>query len=132
MQPDAIADHRRELPSLREALADDHVIDPDHLPLNVGNVATQEIDRFDHAAEAFRQGAVQGDFSEVMQQTTNKCVRRLDAQLLGERFGTARDRQAMLPEVIAIEMGVGEGLLALKRMKNTDREHRAAYGIEPE
>ena len=52
VQPDAVAHVRGQLPSLGQALADDHVIQADHRALDICDVSTKQLCGFDHTTEA--------------------------------------------------------------------------------
>ena len=80
VQPDAVADDRRQLPPLGQPLADDHVIQADDRPLEVGDVAAEQVGRFDDAAEALGQHRVERDLAQVVQQAADERFGRLDAR----------------------------------------------------
>jgi hypothetical protein len=74
VQPDRIANEGRKIPALGEALAGDHVVDADHGPLDVGNIAAEQVGRLDDLREALGQRRVERDLADVVKQPTDKGV----------------------------------------------------------
>ena len=61
MEPGAVADGRGQLPPLGQPLADHHVIQPDDRPLDVRDVAPEQVGRLHDPRKALGQDRVQRD-----------------------------------------------------------------------
>ena len=75
--------------------------------LDVGDIAAQKLGGLDGAAETLGQGRIERDFAEVVQQSADKRLGRIDraiAQRRGDQLGCASDRNAMFPEFPAAKL----------------------------
>ena len=70
--------HRRQIPSLRQPLADHHVIEADDAQLQIGNVSAKQIGRFHDAGKALGQNRIQRDLAQIMQQAADERIGRFN------------------------------------------------------
>lgn len=66
VQPDGLADHLRQFPTLGEPFADDHVIEADDRALDIRDVSAQKVGGFNDAGKAFGKDRIEGDFAQIV------------------------------------------------------------------
>jgi hypothetical protein len=138
VQPDAVADVRRQLPALGESLAGDHVIQADDRALDVGDVAAEHLGGFDRAAKALGQHRFEDDLPQVVQQPADERLERLDLRcpcpsaghLLGQQLRAAADGDRVLPVIVAVER-LPSASAGRERRVHADGDDRLAQRLEP-
>ncbi len=72
VQPGDVGDRLRQPPPLAQPLAGRQVVDADDGPLDVGDVAAEQVDALDDPGEALGQRRVQGGLAQVVQQAAQE------------------------------------------------------------
>ena len=119
---------------LGQAFAGGVVVEPDDLPLDLGDVAALLLTQLNAASEGLGEHLLEREFAQVMENAAEKGLLRTHAKtgalvFLGQQFGAAGDRQRMAPERGAIEgrRGVGFGF---DEAVHLDRQHRGPHRFQ--
>ena len=108
VQPDTIANHRRQAPSLSQTLAGGLMIQTNHAPLHLGDVALRLFGQLHDTLIAAGQNVIQRQLAQIVQQAAHKRLSRIQVLLVamsgGDQLTGDGHGQTVTPECGSVEL----------------------------